>query len=139
MPIDPEVLFLLARDYAKSMTSIRGRRVQRLLRREFSGAEHVVMIEASSGTPAVLGVSAIGAAFCSTSGKGKQVSVIKWLHGSTEAIETHFDLLKDSLPVLSATSLPLADLRGRVSLHAAEDSVPSQARALVSLALHAVK
>jgi hypothetical protein len=81
MPIDPEVLFLLARDYAKSMTSIRGRRVQRLLRREFSGAEHVVMIEASSGTPAVLGVSAIGAAFCSTSGKGKQVSVIKWLHG----------------------------------------------------------
>jgi hypothetical protein len=125
MLIAPELLSSLASDFAKDMTSIRGRRVQRLLKREFAGAEHVLIVDGGSGTAAVLGVSASGAAFCATSGKGKQASVIKWLHGSTQALQTDFDLLKDSLPVLGTQRVPA-------------DSVPLQARALVSTALDAL-
>ena len=135
MPIDSNTLSSLASDYAKGMTSIRGRRVQRLLKREFAGAEYVLMVQVGSHTTAVLGLSASGAAFCATDGRGKQVSVVKWLHGSTEALETHFDLLKDSLPVLGTKSLPLAGLRRQAHLRVSAGSVPPQARALVSMAL----
>jgi hypothetical protein len=138
VPIDPDTLSFLASDYAKGMTSIRGRRVQRLLKREFAGAEYVLIVQAGSGTTAVLGLSASGAAFCATDGRGKQVSVVKWLHGSTEALETHFDLLKDSLPVLDTRSLPLADLGRQAHLRVPVRSVPPQARALVSMALQAL-
>lgn len=109
MPIDATALSLLAADYAKSMTSIRGRRVQRLLKREFGGAEYVVVVQVGAAMPAVLGLSASGVAFCATDGRGKRASVIKWLHGSTEAVEADFDLLKDSLPLLETRRLPLAD------------------------------
>jgi hypothetical protein len=139
MPIDSETLSGLAGDYARGMTSIRGRRVQRLLKREFSGAEHVLLVPFGPGATAVLGLSTSGAAFCATDGKGKQVSVAKWLHGSTEALETQFDLLKDSLPVLAAMRLPLAHLHLQAHLHAAADSVPPQARALLSMALRALQ
>ena len=57
MPIDPDTLASLASEYAKDMTSIRGRRVQRLLRREFAGAEYVLMVQLGPGVPAVLGLS----------------------------------------------------------------------------------
>ncbi len=109
MPVDVAALSSLASDYARSMTSIRRRRVQRLLKREFAGAECVFIVDVGAARAAVLGLSASGAAFCSTDGRGERVSVVKWLHGSTEAVETTFDLLKDSLPVLSTMSLPLAD------------------------------
>ncbi len=132
MPIDPDTLSSLASDYAKAMTSIRGRRVQRLLRREFAGAEYVLIVQASTGT-AILGLSEGGAALCATDGRGKHASVLKWRHGSAEALETHFDLLKDSLPVLGTKSSPLADLR---RLQISSDSVSPQARALVSKVLH---
>lgn len=135
MPIDSDTLSSLASNYAKGMTSIRGRRVQRLIRREFSGAEHVLTVQAESGMTAVLGLSASGAAFCATDGRGKQASVVKWLHGSTQALETHFDLLKDSLPALGTESLPLADLRRHAHLRVAAGSTPPRARALVSMAL----
>ena len=111
MPIDSDTLSSLAGDYAKDMTSIRGRRVQRLLKREFAGAEHVLMVHVGPGTTGVLGLSASGAAFCATDGKGKHASVVKWLHGSTVGLETRFDLLKDSLPVSGTTSVPLAGLQ----------------------------
>ena len=107
MPIDPTVLAALASDYAKPMTSIRGRRVQRLLRREFAGADRVLTVRLASGRPAVLGVSASGAALCATDGTGPHASVIKWLHGSAQATEARFDLLKDSLPLLSTHSVAL--------------------------------
>lgn len=135
MPIDSDTLSSVASDYAKGMTSIRGRRVQRLLKREFGGAEHVLMVQAGSGSTAVLGLSARGAAFCATDGRGRQVSVVKWLHGSTEALVTHFDLLKDSLPVLDTHSLPLAGLHAQAHVPVSAGSVPPQARALVSMAL----
>jgi hypothetical protein len=138
MPIDSDSLSSLASGYAQGMTSIRGRRVQRLVKREFAGADCVLMVQVGSGAPAVLGLSASGAALCATDGKGKQASVIKWLHGSTEALETHFDLLKDSLPALSATPLPLEGLRAQTRLRVSARSVPPEARVPASMALQAL-
>jgi hypothetical protein len=137
LTIGSDTLSSLASDYATGMTSIRGRRVQRLVKREFAGAEYVFIVQTSSGMPAVLGVSASGAACCATDGTGKQASVFKWLHGSSEALETQFDLLKDSLPVLGTRFLPLTALRGDAAPKV-RGSVPPRARALVSMALHAL-
>ena len=108
--------------------------MQRLLRREFAGAEYVLVVEVGSGAPGVLGLSATGAAFCVTTGKGTHASVFGWLHGSKEALETRFDLLKDSLPVLSSSSVPLAGLRRQAHLRISAGSVPPDASALVSIA-----
>ena len=135
MPIDPDALSSFASEYAKDMTSIRGRRVQRLLKREFGGAEYVLLAQVGTGTAAVLGLSASGAAICATDGKGKQASVVKWSHGATVALETHFDLHKDSLPVLGTTSLPLDRLRTQARLHVSAGSVPPQARPWASKVL----
>ncbi|MEO8836770.1 MAG: hypothetical protein ABI364_08525 [Caldimonas sp.] len=105
MPIDPDTLSSLATDYSAGMTSIRGRRVQRLLKREFTGAEFAFAVRPAFGMAALLGLSKTGAAFCATDGRGKRASVAKWLHGSTEALESHYDLLKDSLPLLATNPL----------------------------------
>ena len=138
MPIDADTLSSLASDYAEGMTSIRGRRVQRLLKREFAGAEHVLMVQLGSGATAVLGLSEAGAALCATDGRGRKASVVKWLHGSTQALETQFDLLKDSLPALGAKSLRIADLRRQAQGCVSAGSVAPQARALAALALQAL-
>ena len=139
MPIDPDALSSLVSEYAKGMTSIRGRRVQRLLKREFAGAEHVFVVQTGSGAAAVLGLSASGAAFCATDGRGKQASVVKWLHDSTQALETHFDLLKDSLPVLGSRRVSLAGLHGPSPVRIGADSASPQARAWLSIALRALQ
>jgi hypothetical protein len=120
VPIDPETLSSLASAYAKDMTSIRGRRVQRLLMREFGGADCVLPARLGAGTPAVLGLSAHGAALCATDGTGKQATVFKWLHGAAEALESQFDLHKDSLPLLGSAPIPMARLRERVGGCAAD-------------------
>ena len=135
MPIDPDTLSSLASEYARDMTSIRGRRVQRLLKREFAGAGYVLLAQVGSGTVAVVGLSASGAAFCATDGTGKQASVVKWLHGSSAALEVHFDLHKDSLPVLGSESVPLARLRTQTRLRVPTGNVPPQARDLVAKVL----
>ena len=108
MPIDPDTLALLASDYAKGMTSIRGRRVQRLLKREFAGAERVLVVPVDGSVAAVLGLSASGAALCATDGRGPHAAVLKWLHGSAQGLETRFDLLKDSLPALGVNAVPIS-------------------------------
>lgn len=108
MPISPEALAQLASDYARPMTSIRGRRIQRLIKREFAGADQVMIVNDGRGLATVMGVSASGAATCTTDGRGPSVSVIKWLHGADEGVETRYDLLKDSLPELSSTPVPLS-------------------------------
>ncbi len=131
MPIEPDTLSSFASGYAKTMTSIRGRRVQRLLKREFAGAEYVLVVRAVSGPAAVLGLSASGAALCATDGTGKQASVFKWLHGSDTALETQFDLHKDSLPALGSRSLPLTQLRTQARLHVPESSIAFAARPLM--------
>jgi hypothetical protein len=135
MPIDPDTLLSLASEYAKGMTSIRGRRVQRLVKREFAGADYVLLVGVGSGPPAVLGLSPSGAALCATDGRGKQASVVRWSHGSPVALEMHFDLYKDSLPVLSTNSIPLASLRTAVRLRLPAETVPLEARSLATRVL----
>ncbi len=116
-PILPAALAALAREYTRDMPSIRGRRVQRLLLREFSGAEQVLLAPLESGMTAVLGLSAHGAALCATDGRGRQATVAKWLHGSGEAFETQFDLHKDSLPALHTAPLSKDRLRALARLN----------------------
>ena len=135
MPIDPDTLSSFASEYAKEMTSIRGRRVQRLLKREFADADYVLLAKVGSGAPAALGLSANGAALCATDGKGRQASVVQWTHGASVALETHFDLHKDSLPVLSSNSVPLSSLRTRLGLSLPAGTLPSQARPLAAKVL----
>ncbi|MGZ5194907.1 MAG: hypothetical protein ACXWJM_06760 [Ramlibacter sp.] len=132
MAIDPETLSSLAREYAKDMTSIRGRRVQRLLKREFGGADCVLPARLGSGAAAVLGLSATGAALCATDGTGKQASVFKWAYADSAAVESQFDLHKDSLPELSRNSMPLARLREVARLRVPDGSIPQQARGWVA-------
>ena len=138
MPIDATSLSALATDYAKGMTSIRGKRVQRLLKREFAGAEYVLIVEGASGGRAVLGLSESGAGFTATDGRGRHASVSKWLHGSKEATEVQFDLLKDSLPVLGSKSIPLTGLLRKADLRISAGSVPPEASPLMSVALQAL-
>jgi len=128
MPIHPDTLAAVASEYAAGMTSIRGRRVQRLLKREFAGAECVLLVHGGAGTAAVLGLSPSGAAVCATDGRGKDARVVKWSHGSVEGLETWFDLHKDSLPVLGCATVPLAGLRAQVRLHEPAGAVSPQAR-----------
>jgi len=101
-----DTLTAVASEYSRSMTSIRGRRVQRLLKREFAGAGQVLIVRLQSDGAAVLGVSSTGAAICATNGKGNYASIFKWLHGADDAVETRYDLLKDSLPVLETRTAP---------------------------------
>lgn len=138
MPINPDSLSSFASEYAKGMTSIRGRRVQRLLRREFAGAEYLLLAPVGAGAAAVLGLSASGAAVRATDGTGRQASVVKWLHASTVALEKHFDLYKDSLPVLSSNTVPLVGLGTKLRLHFPAGTVPAHARPLVAKVLEAL-
>ncbi|MEO5669963.1 MAG: hypothetical protein ABIR26_04640 [Ramlibacter sp.] len=136
--MDPQDLSSLAIEYAKNMTSIRGRRVQRLLKREFAGADHVLTVTLESGAAAVLGLSASGAAICATDGTGRQASVFKWLHGADAATETTYDLHKDSLPALSSQSVPLSRFRLQARLRLSMDSVALPARSLVAKVMDAL-
>jgi hypothetical protein len=135
--MDADTLSSLASRYANGMTSIRGRRVQRLLRREFAGAEFVLSVQAGAG-PAVLGLSASGAAFCATDGRGPRALVVKWLHGSAEALEAAFDLHKDSLPLLDTKRVPLVGPPRDALLGVAPSSLPRAARDLLATAVQAL-
>lgn len=132
MPINPDSLSSFASEYTDRMSSIRGRRVQRLIKREFGGAEFVLLARSSAGEASVLGLSSSGAAICTTDGRGKQACVIKWAHGTTVAHETHFDLHKDSLPVLGSAQVSLGRLREQTRLHVPVESVPPEAAALLA-------
>ena len=138
MPIATDSLSSLATEYTKRMSSIRGRRVQRLIKREFGGAEFVLLAQSSAGEEAVLGLSSSGAAVCITDGKGKQACVIKWAHQTSVAYETCFDLHKDSLPVLGSHQLSVVRLREQTHLHVPAKSVPPGAAALVAKAIAAL-
>jgi hypothetical protein len=137
VPIDPETLSSFASRYAKDMTSIRGRRVQRLIKREFGGADCVLPARLGSGAAAaaVLGLSATGAALCATDGTGTHATVFKWSSDGARAMELRFDLHKDSLPVLGSESVPLARLRELLRGCVAEGPVPPPAQAWLSRAL----
>jgi hypothetical protein len=125
MAIDPTILAHLAQAYTQGMTTIRGRRVQRLIRREFAGAQQVERVALDPGRPALMGVSPAGAALCATEGRGPAVAIVKWLHGATQGVETRFNLLKDSLPVTGEVAVDLAVL----------GSIPARASALSGFAV----
>jgi hypothetical protein len=135
VPIDPETLSSFASRYAKDMTSIRSRRVQRLIKREFGGADCVLPARLGSGAAAVLGLSSNGAALCATDGTGTHATVFKWSHDGARAMELRFDLHKDSLPVLGSESVPMARMRELFRGRVAEGPVLLPAQAWLSRAL----
>jgi hypothetical protein len=80
MPIDKDTLDSLARSYARTMTSTRGKRVYRLLMREFSRFDHVLPALAEDDIGALLALSdAGGAAICRTDGRGSSVAIAEWI------------------------------------------------------------
>jgi len=104
MPIEKQTLDTIARAYVASMTSIRGRRVHRLLMREFSRFDHVLPALAEDGTPALLALAeAGGAAVCRTDGRGAEAAIAEWACLQAATVTVSYDLLKDSLPIVSWT------------------------------------
>lgn len=138
MPIAPDVLATLAATYAQPMTSIRGRRVVKLLKREFAGADHVLLTQAAHGGAAVLGVSAAGAALCVTDGRGAEAPIFRWAHGSSTVLQTCYDLHKDSLPVVSTGDLAFDTLRARGPWRVSPGALPSPTPALVARVFEAL-
>jgi hypothetical protein len=103
MPIKKEILDAIARTYV-AMTSIRGRRVHRLVMREFSRFDHVLAVAAEDGTPGLLALAEDGrAAVCRTDGRGPAVAVAQWARLEGVSVTMSYDLTKDSLPVVSWT------------------------------------
>jgi hypothetical protein len=104
MPIDKKTLDSIARRYASTMTSIRGRRIHRLLMREFSRFDHVLPVVAEDGAVALLALTADGgAAICRTDGRGAAVDIAEWARLEGVTVTTSCDLTKDSLPIVSWT------------------------------------
>jgi hypothetical protein len=97
MPIPRERLVEIADAYVAGMTSIRGRRVHRLILRELAAYDDVRVEEG-----ALIASSADGrGARCKTDGRGKAAAIARW--GADGASETtSYDLLKDSLPIRPA-------------------------------------
>lgn len=128
MAIDDASLTRLARAQAEGMTSIRGRRVVRLIRREFAGAAEVVCLPLDGGGRALLGISPAGAALCATDGRGPEASLVRWHHGEPHGLKTGFSLLKDSLPATREEAVTLVGLPlVQVGLLAAGQPTPAQA------------
>ncbi len=104
MPVEKETLDAIARAYVAPMTSIRRRRVHRLLAREFSRFSHVLLAVAEDGTPALLALADDGgAAICRTDGRGAAVAVAEWTRLQGATVTTSYDLTKNSLPIVSWT------------------------------------
>jgi hypothetical protein len=92
------------RTFVKTMTSIRGRRVTRLVMREFSRFNDVFSVAAEDGTRALLGIGEDGrVAVCATDGRGAAARVAEWARLDGATVTTAYDLLKDSLPIVSWT------------------------------------
>lgn len=104
MPVEKATLDAIARAYIEPMTSIRGRRVHRLLTREFSRFDHVLRVEAEDGTPALLALAQDGgAAICATDGRGSAAAIAQSAGLPGALVTTSYDLAKDSLPIVSWT------------------------------------
>jgi hypothetical protein len=104
MPIEGEMLDATVRAYVKAMTSIRGRRVRRLLMREFARFDHVLPVTAEDGAPALLALGEDGSvSVCRTDGRGAAVAVAEWARLEGATVTMSYDLTRDSLPVVSWT------------------------------------
>ncbi|MEQ1501145.1 MAG: hypothetical protein ABMB14_02895, partial [Myxococcota bacterium] len=101
MAVDAARLDQLARGYAAAMTSIRGRRVHRLVVRAFATYDHVVAATAEDGSPALLALADDGrVAVCRTDGRGPTAVIAAWARLDGATVTTAYDLLRDSLPVV---------------------------------------
>ncbi|WP_037355184.1 hypothetical protein [Amycolatopsis orientalis] len=102
--MDAEQLDAVARAYTAPMTTIRGRRVHRLVMRGMAGYDHVLPATTADGAPALLALSADGrAAFCRSDGRGPSAALVTCGPTPGVAVTSEHDLTKDSLPVLSWT------------------------------------
>jgi hypothetical protein len=104
MAIERDVLDGIARTYVGAMTSIRGRRVRRLLLREFLRFDHVLPATTADGKSALLALATTGTvAVCQTDGRGPTATLAEWARLDAATVTTAYDLLKDSLPIVSWT------------------------------------
>jgi hypothetical protein len=107
----------IARKYVSKMTSIRGRRVHRLLMRELSRFDDVLPVTAEDGKPALLAVPEDGGAcVCQTDGRGATATILEWARLDDATITIAYDLLKDSIfwqaPFVAASPSPARRERG---------------------------
>ena len=131
MPIETQTLAAVARSYVGTMTSIRGRRVHRLLMREFARFDHVLAAVAEDGTPALLALADDGsAAVCRTDGRGAAAAIAEWARLEGATVTTSYDLAKDSLPIASWTIWhpSFARVAGALTISAAGLSPSDQGR-----------
>src|SRR4051812_7798095 len=104
MPIAEAMLEATARAYVAPMSSIRGRRVHRLLMRELAPFDHVLAVTTDDGAPALLAIGADGrAAVCRTDGRGPAAAIAEWSRLQGATVTTAYDLARDSLTVVSWT------------------------------------
>ena len=104
MPVDKAALDSNARRYASTMTSIRGRRVHRLLMREFSRFDLVVAAVAESGADVLLALTeGGGVAMCQTDGRGATLDISECSYLEGAAVTTSYNLTNDFLPIVSWT------------------------------------
>lgn len=104
MPIDHDALDAIASAYVVGMTTIRARRVHRLLLREWARYDHVLRVTTDDSAVALLALGEDGsAAVCHTDGRGTAVAIEAWARLDGARVSTSFDLSKDSVPVLGWT------------------------------------
>jgi hypothetical protein len=123
MPISEETLEDVARDYVELMTSIRGRRVRRLIVREFANFDHVIPTTTEENAPVLIALRADGRfAVCGTDGRGPTVEVSASRSIEEAMVTTSYDLAKDSLPIVSwrISHSSLAQKFGTLTIFAAD-------------------
>ena len=104
MPIATATLATLADTFVPTMTSIRGRRIRRLLLREFAPFDHVVPASTEDGRPVLLALADDGSvAVCWSDGRGAAAETMRWRGWDGGTVAVAHDLLKDSLPVVRWT------------------------------------
>ena len=104
MPIDVVKLEKYADEYIQNMTSIRGRRIRRLIMREFGQCSEVRIIETDKEIHTFFGDLENGDAIkIKTNGRGKKAAVCLIKNGNNKIEVRHYDLLKDSLPLIDTS------------------------------------
>ena len=104
MPIEEATLDAAVRAYVATMPSIRGRRVHRLLMREFVRFDHVLPATAEDGARALLALGENGCvSVCQTDGRGEAVAVAGWRRLEGATVTVSYGLTRDSLPIVGWT------------------------------------
>jgi hypothetical protein len=102
--MNADTLGAIASAYVAAMTSIRGRRVHRLVMRQLGRFDHVLPARTRDGGQALLAVGDDGCvALCQTDGRGPTVCLDAWAGPEARRGTTCFDLKRDSLPVVTRT------------------------------------